>query len=345
MKTLVLTALLIFSSSYLFAEESVYWKGERTNQTGAQKQYSAALHSSFADIKTKYEEGGEFFFSDNLNSFGEREVLDPSQELIICTDTDVTFSEMYMDTAKANSKGGYDNDYAGIGDVVVSSENAVKFDSASMGIPPSAFVQSVKGALVRNVGSKGRFCYDLNDKSNTVNYRNAGAEKAVYCDPKIQNEIVFSDSVSGFNCAVKLDIPLKSGELRFLRQLQTGYSTIAQGFVGCFNNPQTGVPELSLIDNPDNCSARNRQACTRSCDWANNVVCDPRDMPSWGNGKCKGEGTLIFRDDVITVKSSAVLSMFDQESGKSYSGEAVMACTMVGDKAAWVNTSSTCNLQ
>ena len=74
-------------------------------------------------------------------------------------------------------------------------------------------------------------------------------------------ELFYSDEVSGYNCSLKLDIPLKAGETRYLRQLQTGQKTVASGFVGCYKNSPGSSPQIKLIDNPDSCTPNARGTC------------------------------------------------------------------------------------
>lgn len=331
---LLIAALLTPS----LASAANYWTAEQgrvKRSTHSTSGYDAALHQGFQN-KQDYEEGGRFYYSEFVNSFGQKEVLNTDQEIIFCGPNDKTFSETISTLFKGPGQG-----------FQVEGEYAVRDDSTSIGFTPEAFNQSVYNTLVNNSNStaKGRFCYRENNSK--VDYRNPGAEKAVYCDPRTSSahgaEKVFLDTSSGNSCAIALDIPLKLGETRFVRQLQeTGSITIGQGFLGCYPNATSSLPEVVLIDNPESCTKTNRANCTKTCEWAYEVVCDAALMPKWGGGKCGAVGTMLFKDDIIEVNSADSLS-YDVSSNQLYRGEAVMSCAMISERAQWVVSNQSCS--
>lgn len=330
---MVFMFLLLLMSSPVKAEDPgyQYWTGSRVNQVDRQRVYTTNMHTNFTGIRERYEEGGRFFYSNVLNTFGEREALNLEQEVVFCEPGDQNFSSTVIDAAGRRSASGY-----GSGARV-----EVTDDATNSGLSPFDLELSIEQALVINANdnAKGRFCYDENNYAGRIDYRNPNAASAVYCDPASSPTLGFDDEVSGFGCGLDLDIPLKAGETRFIRQVQENQPTIAQGFVGCYNNPSTGQPELTLIQNPQSCSASSRGDCLRTCDWANQVVCSSRDMPSWG-AACKAVPTQLFKGDSISVESSMPASV--DSSGKRFQGNATMSCQMVGESAQWVVTSSSC---
>lgn len=330
--TLVMNSVsLVLAGDEQNSTVTPYWEGDRVVDSGRARIYTAAMHNSFPDIKSKYEENGEFYYSDTVNTFGFREVLNMKQEVVFCGPGDKNFNDAIEIAASSPS---------------TSSASSVDFSSArddatSFSVSPENMGAAIKQVLVNNASStaKGRFCYNPND--SRVDYRRSGAEHATYCSSG--GELFYSDEVSGYNCSLKLDIPLKEGETRYLRQLQNGQKTVASGFVGCYKNSPGGAPQIKLIDNPDSCTPDDRGTCLRTCDWADDVVCSPNDMPRWGAGEqCGAFGTVLFKGDSVNVSSSSQLS-FDSSTGKSYSGEAVMACMMNSGSARWVVVDQTCS--
>lgn len=309
---------------------------DRVSENKRPKNYTTSMHNQFPDIADKYSENGAFYFSNTVNSFGYKEPFNYSQEVLFCGASDRTFS----DAVKIAASSAIDTCFSTGGrSCAGSSLNKMRYDSTSVGPSPTDIEREVKAALVNNANNnaKGRFCYRLTDSN--IDYRASGAGAATYCQPG--SEMTFADSVSGFSCGLKLDITMKVGETRYLRQLQGSKATIAQGFVGCYANPTTGVPQTVLVANPQSCTPSSRDSCLRTCDWADEVVCDPRDMPRWGAGKCGAFGTMLFKGDVFPVTSSDQLS-FDSASGKFYRGTAKMSCSMVNGKASWSVSNSTC---
>lgn len=315
------------------------WSGKPKviKKEGASRTYTAGMHNRFSGLSSKYQENGEFFYSNYTNSFGQKEALNTKQEMIFCNPGDMSFSDMIEDMQNGN----------GAANFVDSFDQNTKFaeDASTIGFAPEYFDSSVRGVLANNANanSKGRFCYDLTDRAGKVDFRTAGAENEVFCAPSSVSPLSFVDGVSGFSCKIKLDIPLKVGETRFMRQLQeVGEKTIASGFAGCYKNEVTGKSEFKLIENPATCTSKNRDQCNYSCDWAHKMVCDAKTMPRWGSGKCGGFPTLIFKGDSIYVDSSDQLS-FDQSSGTLYSGGALLSCNIVGDTSQWVVLEQSCN--
>lgn len=310
--------------------------GDSLSENKRPKTYTTSMHNQFSDIASNYAEKGAYYFSDTVNSFGYKEPFNYAQEVLFCGANDRTFS----DAVRLAAASAIDTCFTTGGrSCAGSSLNKVRFDSTSVGPSPTDIEREVRSALLQNSNnnSKGRFCYRLSD--SRVDYKNPAAASATYCQPG--SEMVFSDTVSGFSCGLKLDITMKVGETRYLRQLQGSRVTIAQGFVGCYANPTTGAPQTILVANPQSCSPSNRESCLRTCDWADEVVCDPRNMPRWGGNKCGAFGTMLFKGDTISVNSSDQLS-FDNASGKFYRGAAKMSCSMVNAKAAWVVSNATC---
>jgi hypothetical protein len=319
---------LIFYSLNCFSQEGGYWSEDRRVDSGRVNNYSAALHNQMTSIRGRYEENGEFYYSDAINSFGFREVLNTRQEIIFCGAGDVTFSDLIQDVAASGRQSGYTD----LPDLPVGQSGWTKgvfHSSTTMGMPFQEFVSAVESALINNANSqaKGRFCYDRLDTN--IDYRRAGSEDEVYCDTS-DTVPPYTDTVSGFSCRLDLDVPLKLGETRYIRQSQLNEVTVAQGFLGCYSNPSSGAAELVLIDNPDSCTPSNRADCVRTCDWAQDVVCEASDMPRWGPlNACGGYGTTIFKDDVVDVLSSPQLSL-GVSTGTLYEGRATMTCSVSG---------------
>lgn len=333
--------LLLIVCAPLVAESNnapAYWDGDRVTKSSKSREYSAALHNQFPELKPNYDENGQFYYSDTINSFGFKEVLNPQQEVVFCGPGDQNFSDA-VKTAMSSTPQGCLNC------VQDEAKSAVRDDASSVSAAPDAVVgavRSVLGGSNANMNAKGRFCYKLSDPS--VEYRQAGSETAVYCSAG--QSMNYQDPISGFSCSLKLDVNLKEGETRYIRQLQSdggvSFATIAQGFVGCYANPSSGEPQVSLINNPSSCSPSNRSTCIRTCDWADEVVCDPREMPRWGDGgMCGGYGTVLFKGDVREIDSSPQLS-YSSVTRQLYSGKATMSCKMIGGKAKWVLLNSTC---
>jgi hypothetical protein len=352
MYLVMLLLISLFSSQLLASEgnedsgQQTYWtvpSGDRATSQGGGV-YSAALHNRFLDIKANYEENGVHYYSDVLNSFGFQEVLDPTQEVIFCGAGDKNFSDA-INIAQNSSNGSHNRgvlvtngDSGFIGEIF-----SVKESSETVGFDASSMDDAIKSVLQNNVNAKGRFCYRETDQN--VSYRRAGSSQATYCGSG-QTQ-TYTDSVSGFQCQLALDINMKVGETRFVRQLQSaGLPTIAQGFIGCYADPISGSPVMQLVDNPSSCSPSSRSTCIRTCDWAEDVVCNPQDMPRWGGNQCGAYGTMIFKDEVINVNSSSQLS-YEESTGTLFEGSAVMACVVVSSGASrsanWAIVSSECN--
>jgi hypothetical protein len=303
-----------------------YWSGERVTKSSSTAVYTTSMHELFGAISDNYKEGGIYYYRDGVNSFGQKEPINTREEVIFCESGDVTFTDVAFNSLKNTS--------SALGD-----GKSVQYDSASFGSGPSGLQGAVLSGLVNNssTNTKGRFCYRESDTS--VSYRSAGAESAVYC-PK--NTIIpnYTDYVSGMVCRLTLDLDLKEGEVRFLKQLGiTSDFTIAQGFVSCEKN-EVGDPVLSLVENGDGCSKLNRESCNYSCDWAQDVACMSIDMPAWGGGNCKSQGTVIFEGESIDVKSSSSLSRAGD--GFQWEGDASMKCAKVSGTASWVIESQSC---
>jgi len=286
--------------------------------------YSSSLHDEMS-IKDKYIEGGVYYLRGETNSFGEDEAVNTQQEIILCSNGDKTFTEV----AKSSMSKVLFADHDG---------KVIK-DSASIGVLPNQFIADLEEGLTNNANNntKGRFCYKVNNPD--VNYKTVGAENASFC-AKGSSTGIFEDPVTRNRCELILDIDLKAGESRYLRQPQGNFRTISQGFVRCANEG-LGQPELELISNPSNCGANNASACNFSCIWADNSACSGSVMPRWGGGACGGVGATIFLNDVINIEASRALS-FDFQNGTQYEGSAQMNCQSVGETAVWVIVSSNC---
>lgn len=350
--TILIVAMITSLSLSTPAEATKYWPDseERVKRsTHNISSYNPALHKTFSN-HADYEEGGRYYYrgpAGHVNSFGQQERLNTDQEILFCGPGDRTFSETL--TSLYNQKNLFAELRTWYGDSApaTSSPFSVKDDSTSVGFTPAMFEDAVENTLLNNSNDrvKGRFCYREND--TMVDYRTPGAEKAVYCDPATGSHgqpHIFIDTSSLKTCEIVLDVPIKVGETRFVRQLQeTSDFTIAQGFVGCYANESSGLPEVKLIENPPTCNKINREDCARTCEWAHQVVCDAKLMPKWGGGQCGAFGTMIFKDDVIDVGSVDSLS-YNRETKKLYRGEAIMSCAMVSGKAQWVVNDATCNI-
>jgi hypothetical protein len=342
-KKILTVALLTmpFMASSQVTNNPVYWADDPVSEIGVAPTYTSAMHTRFADLTANYEEGGIYYYSDTTNTFGYLEVLNTEQEMLFCTGSEVNFTTAYKLAAEAGLITGDtvkidESKWApGAGDFKVDD------DSSTMGFSPSEFDVEVRAALENNSATKGRFCYDMTDYANRVDYRNAAAAVATYCSSGLGG-VSFNDDVSGYSCELDLDVDLKVGETRYLRQLQSTSVTIGQGFLGCYKNPTTGIPELELISNPSTCTPSSRSTCNYSCDWADDVVCASVNMPRWGGDKCGGLGTTIFKDEAISVSSSDGLS-YDTDAGVLYQGSASMRCAMVGTTAQWIVTSQNCS--
>lgn len=320
-----------------------YWdSGAIVHAVSRTKTYTAAMHTRFPDIKSRYELGGQHYYSDDVDTFGYAEALNTEQEMLFCSSGDVNFTTAFKRAAASGVitgetvKGNSERWISGSGMF------RVEDDSSTMGFTPSEFDVEVHSALLSNNNSKGRFCYDMSDYANRVDYRNSSAAQATYCAPGTPSSSrTYVDPVSGYSCTLELDIPLKVGETRFLQQLQGAAPTIGQGYLGCYKNAATGYPELELIDNPDSCSGSSRADCNHTCDWADEVVCASSEMPRWSSNNCGGVGTTIFKDEAISINSSDALS-YDDTLGVLYRGSATMRCAIVSGTAQWVITSQSC---
>ena len=307
------------------------WDGAHRETNSNPVTYTASMHNRFNDIKSNYEENGKYYYGDTINSFGFKEVLNYEEEMVFCGAGDENFSDAVR-IASQMSRSADAGMASTLGDI--------RSDSTDFSMSPQNIDSAIKQVLVNNSNAtaKGRFCYKTSDSK--VSYRQSGSATAVYCPAG--TPLSYVDPVSGHSCTLELDVPLKKGETRFLRQLQTGFTTVAQGFVGCYASTTSGVPQVKLVDNPEGCSASNRDQCIRTCDWADDVVCDPRDMPRWGGGMCGAYGTVLFKGDVLEVNSSNAIS-YDSSTGTYYSGSAVMSCSLVSGKAQWTVVEQTCS--
>lgn len=347
---ILLLGIFVFSSVVFSAEEDSsavsMWPNGKFTSSETGKVYTTAIHNRHSELIGLYQEGGAFYYGDGINSFGSRDVLNVKQEMIFCGVGDMSFSDNLREVI-SNSVHAEFSPFDG-SETVLSSRvgTGVLYDSERIGFTPDAMELGMVSSLQNNATSsaKGRFCYSQVDPY--VNYKEPAAAESIYCDET--TALSYVDSVSGFSCELKLDIVMKKGETRFMRQLQSTSPTIAQGFVGCYANPVSGVAEASLVDNPSDCSPANRESCTRTCDWAEDVVCDPRDLDSsairWGIGNsCGAYGTILFRGDVINVESSPQLS-YDSGVGALFQGNATVSCLSVGGVADWVITGTSCSI-
>lgn len=287
--------------------------------------YSNSLHDEMS-IAARYQEGGAYYLRGETNSFGENEAINTQQEVIFCVGGDKTFTEVAKESLSSV--------------LILDHTGAVIKDSASTGALPNQFISALEAGLANNANSnaKGRFCYKVTNPD--VDYRTAGSETANYCGRGTSTGI-FEDPVTGNRCELILDIDLKAGETRYLRQPAGDYRTISQGFVSC-SNDGLKTPHLSLVENPDSCGPGGAGICSYSCIWADETACSGSLMPRWGGGSCGGIGSTIFLNDAINIESSKALS-FNVISGIQYEGSAQMSCQTVGESAAWVITGSNCS--
>lgn len=306
-----------------------YFSGSRVQEVNRADGYTATMHNKFS-FSARYEEGGIYYYSDGIDSFGNRDVLDSSTEVTFCRPGDRNFMSTVKNAAASTAASPYSN------------SKGVKDDSTTSSFSPIQMETAISSTLVNNSNNqtKGRFCYDELDSSNTIDYRTPNAGAAVYCSPERFTAASFVDLVSGKTCSLKLDVPIKIGSRRIVRQLQSASrTTIGEGYLGCYANPATGEPTLQLHANTDNCSGGSGAECRLTCDWAENLVCNPTELPSWGF--CKGQGSLVFKDDVINVLSNPGVS-FDPSTGKRYKGSASFTCRATGSGTYWSLNSSNC---
>jgi hypothetical protein len=313
------------------AWQAQLWNGEKVKQpTVDNKIYSTTLHDFFPDIKEKYQEGGDFYYRDGVNTFGEKEPFNYQQEVVECQEGEVGFLdaiEQAQQTAISSS-----TQHSGSG---------LKYSSVNVGISPSIMNQSIYNALITNGNNhaKGRFCLKRNDPK--IIYKNPNDANEVFCEKGVS--LSFLDPVSGYSCSVKLDVDLKLNQLRLVRQLQYGADTLGQAYFGCYSNPVTGVAEVQLIENPPNCN--DSGGCFKTCQWASDVVCLGELMPRWGNNnECGALPTTIFRGEEIGVSASPALSYINNVQ---YEGSATLKCVVVGGEddyhAVWSVTNAQCN--
>ncbi len=334
----MLSILAVFLGGFAgasVASDPDYFSGERVKTTSREPVYNTRLHKRFA-LADEYEQGGAFYYRSNeLNSFGMREVLNTEQELIFCSGGEKDFTDAMFRASTTSSS------LAAYGDETVFTGEGVRADATTASFSPSSMESAIETTLLSNSGNaRGRFCYKRTNAQ--VDFRNPDANEAVYC-PEGGVKTIF-DMASGETCTLELDINLRVGKTRYLRQLNGENSrTVSQGFLSCEEDID-GNPMLELVANPDGCTRGEggQDACNNSCSWAKDVVCDPINMPRWGGGKCGGMGTVIFKDDVIEVNAHPNLS-YDDESGSLYEGYATMSCQMVSGKAQWVVASNVCN--
>ncbi|MBE8233517.1 MAG: hypothetical protein HAW67_07240 [Endozoicomonadaceae bacterium] len=301
------------------------WPNGRLKEDLVQDEYITDMHQKFSSIKANYDESGAYYYRDGVNSFGEREAINTQEEVIFCSGSDVNFTNTMINTLKNDG-----SEYSG----------QLKQDSTSFGRSLGEMEGSIELALVNNstASAKGRFCYKQTNSS--VSYRTAGAESAVYC-PQGTTIASYIDPVSQKVCSLQLDIDLKVGEVRFIRQLQGGTQlTIAQGYVNCSRN-FNGNPNLELVANGQGCSSTDRRNCNYSCDWAHKVACASSRMPAWGGGKCKARPTTIFIGENLSVLSDYNLSERNQTD--YWEGNAQLACNLIGSAPEWVVTSQSCS--
>jgi hypothetical protein len=344
--------LFVCSVKISYAGNPDYWSGRPISKESgrATNVYTAAMHES-SSVRGEFKENGRFYFSGEFNSFGFPEVLNPEQQVIFCNPGDRTFSDAIRGASATRTLHPYQRiespSYA------PGKQTWVKETATTVGFRPSTLdaeiVSVFEGSAtpVLPPNTYGRFCYDPD--STDVNYENPATRTNTYCDSSTASPFTFVDPVSSFQCQLSLDVNLKLGQTRFVRQLESGTSstpTVSQGFISCRQN-NAGFAVLELEGNPESCGPTNRESCVRSCDWAENVVCDPREMPRWGAGRCGAYGTMLFKDDVLEVNSSAQLS-YDEASGKLYKGSALMACVAVesvgGLIANWSILESSCEV-
>lgn len=329
--------IVLGCKSYAGQDENTYFKETRVQKQEGKENvssfYSATLHSRFS-FRSDYEEGGRFYYSDNTDSFGNQEVLDTETEMIFCGPGDRSFTDTIINAASKNRTSGYDT---------AGQEFGATHDSTTVGFSPSQFEGEISSTLQHNansVSAKGRFCYDESNANDRVSYRRLGSEKAVYCDPNDFLPATFPDAVSGKTCEIKLDVPIKVGSKRLVRQLQGDSSlTVGEGYLGCYAS-ESGEPLLRLHSNADECALGNYAECSLTCDWAENLVCNPSEMPAWGN--CKGVGTLLFKNDSIVVKSVDALS-YNSDEDTFYQGKATFSCRVGTDGPFWSVSEPSCS--
>lgn len=359
-KTLFRAAVLASLASSVMAEDSEppnthpFFDGAISNEDPSYNpDYIVGLHTRMPTIKTRYEENGEYYYNQyGENSFGMQEPLNVQQEMIVCAGGEQSFQHALQAMASAAAQRAAENgdiysDYC-LGESCIETVG-VTTDATSMPIAKDIFDNVVANILSTSNATnnaRGRFCYDMSNTSGAMNYREPQAASETYCQRGEELPLI-SDPVSGFTCQLTLDIPMKVGNTRFVRQAQEGAPTIGQGFIGCYTDAATGNAKVELIANPETCSFANPDACTQSCNWANEVVCNSDKMPRWGGPdgqRCAAMSTTIFKGDAITVSASPQLS-YSSSDGVTYAGEATMSCAMVSGKAQWVVSGASCTPQ
>ena len=311
--------------------------------------YFVGFHNSLTStIKSKYEENGEYYYNNHgVNSFGLREPLNVEFEMITCDSGERSFQHVVSDMISASRAEGNSFSKECIGESCIE-RYGVLDDTTSMPISPQTF-QNIITAILTGTNAtdnaRGRLCYDMENDSGAMNYKEPQAAEEVYCE-KGQILPEYNDDASGLSCELELDIPLKLGKTRFVRQNQDGSPTIGQGFIICDSHPSTGNAKVELVANPRTCES-NRADCLRTCDWAENVVCESVDMPRWGGTdgrRCGALATTIFKGDAISVSASAQLS-YSESEGVVYEGSAIMSCALVSGEAEWIISDQTCSPQ
>tara|TARA_B100000929_G_scaffold8378_1_gene7117 strand:+ start:65567 stop:66658 length:1092 start_codon:yes stop_codon:yes gene_type:complete len=307
--------------------------------------YFVGLHNLNSSIKSKYEENGEYYYNKyGVNSFGLREPLNVEFEMITCGPGERSFQHVVADMILASQAEGDSFSKECIGESCIE-RFGVLDDATSMPMAPQTFQNIVTDILTgtnATNNARGRLCYDMDNQSGAMNYRDPQAAEETYCE-RGQLLPEYFDPISGLSCRLGLDIPLKVGKTRFVRQIQTGVPTIGQGFIGCYTDPSTGNAIAELVSNPSTCDS-NRADCVRTCDWAEEVVCESVDMPRWGGSdgqRCGALATTIFKGDAITVSASAQLS-YSESEGVVYEGSAIMSCAIVSGEAEWIISGQSC---
>lgn len=316
--------------SLALADNPTYFSGDRVVEVERTDEYTATMHNNFS-FASKYEEGGVYYYSSGTDSFGNLQVLDTTTEMVFCGSGDKDF----MDTVNSVASSSVGSEYE-------SGSSGINTDATQAGFSADEMEDGIRSTLLNNANSqaKGRFCYDESDSAGRIDYRTSGAESAIYCSPDDFSAATFTDETSGKTCSIELDVAIKVGSRRIVRQLQSASSTtIGEGYLGCYANAATGEPVLQLHANSSDCSGSSSAECSLTCDWAENLVCNPVDLPSWGY--CEGQGTLVFANDVISVSSIPGLS-YDTETGKQYTGSATFTCRSTDSGTYWSLGESSC---
>ena len=125
--------LIALSASFGAVSSDEDEQVQRVSEGSFVQIYSPSLHEEMSIIN-RYVEGGTYYLRGEINSFGEREVVNTQQEVIFCGSNDLTFTEV----AKLSLSRVQFADHDGL----------VIKDSASTGALPSQFIADLELSLI-----------------------------------------------------------------------------------------------------------------------------------------------------------------------------------------------------